>query len=155
VSRARFQALLIGLALFGAAAIGFAIKWGTEQEKPAAHLPPAKVRALTNIAAREAAQSQSNPRRATLIATTDSALARLNHDHGHWSGTRLYLVVIPGTPPYELLYREGPAPRTNIPRGGSTVFEFRASDLSQMDFSFGVSGRALEKLGPHVEIQLR
>jgi hypothetical protein len=156
--RVRFQALLIGLILSSAAAVAFAVGPGSEAIRTRQVLPPRDVAKLTTIAAKEAAELYDHPRRATIVGTTDSALARFNHEPGLRPATRIYLLILNGGPA-TLLYGQNVRARFEGPTPGrlgmATVYEFRARDLSQLDYGFGVPGLALTKLGPSVDVQLR
>jgi hypothetical protein len=156
--RVRFQALLIGLVLSSAAAAAFALWPGNERLRPSQQLPRGDVTRLKTIAAKEAAELYEPSRHATIVATTDTALARFNHELARGPGTRIYLLILYGAPAESFASQglrtrfEGPTPGRI---GMATVYEFRARDLSQLDFGFGVPGRALTKLGPSVDVQLR
>jgi hypothetical protein len=150
--RARFQALLIGLMLFSAAAVIFAVWPGGDPVQPtASFLTPKQTARLTTNAVWVANQSGDiHPRRATVYATTREKLRHTLEGAVFHDPRPVYVLDLRGNFTVD---HSAPSNASTISHGTQIMVVYDRKTLEATDFSIGWP-RDLSQLGTGVPLQV-
>jgi hypothetical protein len=150
--RARVQALIIGLVVFSAVAVIFAVGPGTGPVTKTADLAtPLEIAKLTSQAAWVATHNKDpHPRSATLYATTRAWFRHTTEGGVFHDPRRVYVVSLRGNFTVEHSAPAGVSPITN---GTQIIVLYDAKTLEATDASVGWA-HDLSKLGPSLRLQV-